>query len=101
MITASPACKVAAELRQHRRHRFGDGAQVLGDGLGLRHHLALGVAERGREVHHVLDDLRARDADHRVGHLVDDRVERALDDREGDGIAQRTGGFRHRSPPSR
>ena len=61
---------------------------MLRDGLGLRDHLALRVADRRRVVHHVLDDLRARGADHRVGDLVDDRVHRVLDDGEGDGIAQ-------------
>ena len=86
MITASPSCEVVAELGQHRGHGFGDGAQVLGDGLGLRHHLAVGGAQRGREIHHVLDDLRAGDAHHRVGHVVGDRIEPALDDGEGDGI---------------
>jgi hypothetical protein len=65
---------------------FGDGAQMLGDGLGLRHHLPVGGTQGGREIHHVLDDLRAGDAHHRVGHIVGDRIEAALDDGEGDGV---------------
>ena len=30
--------QIALEFRQHRRHRLGDRAEMLGDGLGLRHH---------------------------------------------------------------
>ena len=36
--------QIAAEFRQDRVHRLGNGAKVLGDGLGLRHHLAVGRA---------------------------------------------------------
>ena len=78
--------QIALELRQHRGHRLRDRAEMLGDGLGLRHHLAVAGAQRRREIHHVLDDLGARDADHRVGHVVGDRIEPALDDRKGDRI---------------
>ncbi len=78
--------EIAGELGEHARHRVGDRAQVLGDGLGLRDHAAARVAEGGRVVHHVLDDLGARGADDGVGHLVDDRVERALHDGQRDGI---------------
>ena len=54
------------------------------DGLGDR--LALGVAERGREVHPVADDGRVRRADDRRRHLVGDRLERVRDDLERDRI---------------
>jgi hypothetical protein len=76
----------AAPALLHRAHRLGDGAQVLGDGLGLGHHLALGVADGGRVVHHVFDDLGLGGADDGVGDLVDDRVHRVLDDGEGDRV---------------
>src|SRR5690606_8348976 len=36
--------------------------------------------------HHVLDDLRARDANDRVGHVVGDGIQAALDDGEGNRI---------------
>ena len=78
--------QIAAEFRQHRLHRLGDGAEVLGDGLGLRHHLSVGRAKRRGEIHHVLDDLRARDAHDGIGHVIGDRIETALDHRESDRI---------------
>ena len=78
--------KIALEFRQHRRHGFRYRAEMLGDGLGLRHHLAVAGAKRRGEIHDVLDDLGARDPDHGVGHVVGDRIQPALDDRKGDRI---------------
>ena len=78
--------KIALEFRQHRRHGFGDGAEMLRDGLGLRHHLPVAGAERGGKIHHVLDDLGARDPHHGIGHVVGNRIQSALDDRKGDRI---------------
>src|SRR5262249_45243472 len=78
--------EIVAELGEHGGDGFRYGAEVKRDGLGLRHHLSLGVTERRREIHHVLDDLRARDAHDGVGHVVDDGIEPALDYRERNGV---------------
>src|SRR5665647_702927 len=59
---------------------------MLGNGLGLRHHLAVAGAKSGGKVHHVLDDLGARDPHHGIGHVVGDRIQPALNDRKGDRI---------------
>src|SRR5262249_51369588 len=78
--------EIVAEFGEHGGDRFRYCAEVKRDGLGLRHHLPLGVAERRREIHHVLDDLRARDVHDRVGHIVNDGIEPTLDHREGNGV---------------
>ena len=78
--------QIALEFRQHRGHGFRDRAEMLGDGLGLRHHLAVAGAKGRGKIHHVLDDLGARDPHHRIGHVVGDRIEPALDDGKGDRI---------------
>ena len=67
-------------------HRVRHRAEMQRDGLGLAEDPAVAVAERRRIVEHVADDRRARGAHHRPGHVVDDGVERALDDREGDRV---------------
>src|SRR5262245_63329277 len=59
---------------------------MQGDRLSLGDHLSLRVAERGREIHDVLDDLGASDPDDGIGHVVDNGIETALDDGKGDGI---------------
>ncbi|MNV47803.1 hypothetical protein D3C71_1396800 [compost metagenome] len=82
-VTGREAVAVA---RLHRGHGFGNGAQVQRDGLGLRDHLAVAVADRGRVVHDVLDDFRARGAQHGVGDFVHDGVHRVLDHGEGDRV---------------
>ena len=66
--------QVVAIARQHRGHGLGNGPQMQGDGLGLYHHAAMPVADGGRVVHHILDDLRARGAQHGVGHLIGNGV---------------------------
>src|SRR5260370_33805999 len=81
-----PIGKIALEFCQHRGHRFRYRAEMLRDGLGLRHHLAVAGAKGRGKVHDVLDDLGTRDPDHGVGHVVRDRIQTALDDRKGDRI---------------
>ena len=72
--------EIIAELGENGGDRLRHGTEVERDGLGLRDHLSLGVAKGRREIHDVLHDLGSRDADDRVGHVVDDGIEAALDD---------------------
>ena len=87
MMTASPSLKVVAELRRAPQPWLPgsrpDAARWSWPAPPSRPSASQIAAEI---IHHVLDDLRARGAHHRVGHLVDDRVQRVLDDGEGDGI---------------
>ena len=71
----------------HRGQRGRDRSQVTGQRQSLRHQLAVGVAEGGREIHVVLDHAGIRRADNRQRHLVGDREDRVLEELEGDRIA--------------
>ncbi len=88
--------EVTGELRQHHRHRVGHGAEMQRHRLGLGDDAALRVAQGGRIIEHVANDRRAGGPHHRVRHLVDDRIERALDHREGDRIEIVAAGVAHR-----
>ena len=66
--------------------------------LGLGDQPALGVAQRGREVAARVDDLRVGGAQHRLAHLLGDRVQAVLDHRDRDRI---DACLRHcRAPPA-
>ena len=74
------------ELRLHGGHRVGHGPEVERQRQPLGDEPALGVAEGARHVHRVLEIVRVGGAHERDGHLVDDRVQRVLDQLERDGI---------------
>ena len=95
------ALELAIPFGAHRSHRFRNGAEMLRNSLCLRHHLALGVANCRRKVHDILDDLRARGTDHRVGDFIDDGVHRIFDDGKRNRIVKQGRGVRHRTPPFR
>ena len=76
---------VAKELG-HRLRRKGQGADMDRHMLGLGDQPAVEVADRGREVAARIEDLRIGGAQHRLAHLLDDRQQAMLDDRDDDRI---------------
>ena len=77
---------LAAEGVVHRFGRPGQGADVDRHVLGLGDQAALGVGQRGREVAARVDDLRVGGAQHRLAHLLGDRVQAVLDHRDRDRV---------------
>ena len=77
---------VAAEVVVHRTGRPGQRADVDRHVLGLGDQPPLGVAQRGREIAAGVDDLRVRGAQHRLAHLLGDRMQPVADHRDRDRI---------------
>src|SRR5207248_3486177 len=57
----------------HRAGGKGQRADMDRHMLGLRDQAAVEVADRGREIAARIEDLRIGGAQHRLGHLLDDR----------------------------
>jgi hypothetical protein len=87
-MKTSPGVDAAGELLPHLGHRVGDGAQVQRQREALGDEPALRVAEGAGHVHRVLEIVRVGRAHQRDRHLVDDGVERVLDQLEQDGIGE-------------
>ena len=77
---------VAAEELGHRLRRERQRADMDRHVLGLRDQPAVEVADRGREVAARIEDLRIGGAQHRLAHLLDDREQPVLHDRDDDRI---------------
>src|SRR5262245_42137956 len=77
---------VVAVLREDGHHRIGNRAKVERDRQALRDHLAVGVTQRGRKIHDVLDHPGVSRPHDDQRHLVDDRAEGVLDQLEGDRV---------------
>ena len=76
----------AAKAVVHRFRRPGQRADVDRHVLGLRDQAALGIADGGREIAARVDDLGVRGAQHRLAHLLGDRVQAMLDHGDRDRI---------------
>ena len=77
---------VAAEELGHRAGGEGQGADMDRHMLGLGDQPAVEVADRGREIAARIEDLRIGGAQHRLAHLLDDREQAVLNDRDDDRI---------------
>ena len=84
-----------AEGVVHRFCRPRQGADVDRHVLGLSDQPALGVGECGREVPARVDDLGVGGAEHRLAHLLGDRMQAVLDDRDRDRVDVLASGFGH------
>ncbi len=77
---------VALEELGHRPGGIGQRADMDRHVLGLGDQPAVEVTDRGREIAARIEDLRIGGAQHRLAHLLDDREQAMLDDRDGDRI---------------
>ncbi len=77
---------VAAEELGHRLRREGQRADMDRHVLGLRDQPPVEIADRGREIAARIEDLRIGGAQHRLAHLLDDREQPMLHDRDDDRI---------------
>ena len=77
---------VAAKVVVHRPRRPRQRADVDRHVLGLGDQAPFGVAQRGREIAARVDDLRVRGAQHRLAHLLGDRMQPVADHRDRDRV---------------
>ena len=81
-----PGLEIVAEIVETAsqcRHR---GAELGRQRQPLGHHLAVRVADGAREIHSILDQGRARGADHAHHDVVGDRRQPVLDELAAEGI---------------
>ena len=77
---------VAAKVVVHRTRRPRQRADMDRHVLRLGDQAPLGVAQRGREIAAGVDDLRVRGAQHRLAHLLGDRMQPVAHHRDRDRI---------------
>ncbi|MDT4824984.1 hypothetical protein FQZ97_582520 [compost metagenome] len=77
---------IVGEAIHDHVHRVRDSAKVQRYRFRLGENATLAIAQRHRVIQHIAYDRRTSGAHHGVGHVVNDGVERVLDDRKSDWI---------------